>query len=59
MEEDHLPLLSVMVNVELLSRYTPPGDSGGIVGKMKPIGPRSRILGHKEVAGMYLAHLYL
>ena len=54
-----VPLSFVMVNVGLLSRYIPPVGSGEIDGKMRSLGPRSRTLGHKGVAGMYLVHLYL
>ena len=56
---DSLPLLFAVVNGGLLNRYTPPGDSGEIGGKMRSLGPRSRTLGHKGVAEKYLVHLNL
>jgi hypothetical protein len=59
MKDDRVPLLSVMVNVGLLNRYTRLGGSGEIDEMMQSLDPRSKTLGHKGVAGMYPAHLYL
>jgi len=54
-----LPLSFVMVNVGLLNRHTRLGGFGEIVGMMQSLDRSSRTLGHKVMAGMYLAHLCL
>jgi hypothetical protein len=48
-----------MVNVGLLNRYTRLGGSAEIYEMMQSLDRRLRTLGHKGVAGMYPAHLYL
>jgi len=48
-----------MVNVGSLNQYTRLVGFGEIGELMKSLVPRSRTLGHKAVAGMYLDHLCL